>query len=86
MLPKAVIAALDHDDLLVSLLGASVHDGEPAVFSDDAEGFDPGPPPVPLLPVLLAQLVPPLGYFDGLWILETESEILLFRAISLNIR
>ena len=61
MLPEAGTPALYYDGLPVSLMGAPVLDGDPAVLSDDADGSDPGPlPPV---------LTPPPG------ILESESEI-----------
>ena len=79
MLPEAVTPALNHDGPPpVSLLGAPVLDGELAVFADDAEGFEAGPPRVPVSPVVL---VPPPGFLDGHGrdvILESVSEKFVF--------
>ena len=79
VLPEAVTPALNHDGPPpVSLLGAPVLDGELAVFADDAEGFEAGPPRVPVSPVVL---VPPPGFLDGHGrdvILEPVSEKFVF--------
>ena len=79
VLPEAVTPALNHDGPPpVSLLGAPVLDGELAVFADDAEGFEAGPPRVPVSPVVL---VPPPGLLDGHGldvILESVSEKFVF--------